>query len=87
MKHNQRRPRVFRGNFDVLPTNAAAPTGLQSLQRRFFCREARGIMLRGDRATRFTVGAFGISEDAFGKARSARDGFPHAADFDKVDSD
>jgi hypothetical protein len=44
-------------------------------------------MLRSRGAARFTVGALGVSKDTFGKSRRARDGFPHAADFNDVDSD
>ena len=87
VKSNQRRARLFRGNLNVLPTDAAAPTGLQSFQRGFFCRKARGIMLRGDGATRFAVSALGFSEHTFGKARRARDSFANAANFDDVDTD
>ena len=47
VKENYRRPRVFRRHFDVLPTDPATPSGLQSFERGFFCGEARGIMLRG----------------------------------------
>ena len=83
----QRRARLLCGNLHVLPTDAAAPSGLQSFQRGFFCRKARGIMLRGDRATRFTVSALGFSKYSFGKARRARNGFADAANFDDVDSD
>jgi hypothetical protein len=43
-------------------------------------------MLRSGGATRFTVGAFAVSEYTFRKAGRARDGFPHAADFDNVDA-
>ena len=87
VESDQRRARLLCGNLNVLPTDAAAPTGLQSFQRRFFCREARGIMLRGDYATRFAVSALSFSEHTFGKARRARDSFADAANFDNVDSD
>ena len=87
VEQNQRRTRVFRSDFDVLPADAAAPTCLQSFQGSFFCRETRGIMLRSRGATRFTVSSLGVSEDAFTKPRSALDSFTHAADFDDVNSD
>ena len=87
MKQNQRCPRVFRSDFDILPADAAAPTCLQSFQRGFFCRETRGIMLRSRRAARFAVSSLGVSENAFSKPRRARDSFTHAADFDDVNSD
>ena len=87
VKRNYRRARFLRRHFDVLPTDAAAPTCLQGFQRHFFCREARGIMLSGDRAARFAVSALGVSEDALSEARRAFDGFAHAANFDDVDSD
>jgi len=86
VKQNHRCARLFRRHFDVLPTDATAPAGLQRLQRRFFCREARGIMLGGDCAARFTVGALGFSEHALSEPRRALDGFPHAANFDNVDA-
>lgn len=77
----------FGSNFDILPTDATAPAGLQSFQRRFFCRKARGIMLCGRCATRFTVRAFGRSEYTFSKTRCARDGLSDAPHFDDVDAD
>jgi len=77
----------FCGHFDVLPTDAAAPTSLQSFQCRFFCGEAGGIMLRGRRAPRFAVRTLGVSEDALSKARRARDGFSDAPHFDNIDAD
>ena len=84
---NQRRAGFLRRDFYVLPGDAAAPSGLQSFQRRFFCRKARGIMLRGDRTTRFAVSTLGFREHAFGEPRRALDGFADAAHFDNVDSD
>ena len=87
VEQNHWRTRFFRGDFDVLPTDAAAPSRLQSFQRRFFCRKTRGIMLCSDGAARFTVRPFGVGEDALGKARRAFDGFAHAANFDDVYSD
>ena len=86
VKQNHRRARLFRRHFDVLPTDATAPAGLQSFQRRFFCREARGIMLGGHYAVRFTIGALGLSEHALSEPRRALDGFTHAANFDNVDA-
>ena len=87
MEENDGCAGFFRGDFDVLPTDATAPTGLQSLQRGFFCRKARGIMLRSRGAPRFAVRALRVSEYTFSKAWRARDGFAHAANFDDVDAD
>ena len=87
VERNYRRARFLRRHFDVLPTDAAAPTCLQGFQRRFFCRETRGIMLRSRSAARFAVSSLGVSENAFSKPRRARDSFTHAADFDDVNSD
>ena len=87
VKQNYRRTGIFGRYFNVLPADSPAPSGLQSFQRGFFCREARGIMLRGDRPARFAVSALGVGKDTLGKARRAFDGFAHAADFDDVDSD
>ena len=86
VKQNRRCAGFLCSHFNVLPTDTAAPSCLQSFQRGFFCREARGIMLRGDGATRFTIRAFGFGKDALGKARRTGDGFAHAANFDDVDS-
>jgi hypothetical protein len=44
-------------------------------------------MLCGHGAARFTVGAFRFSEYTFSESRRALDGFPHAANFDNVDTD
>lgn len=79
--------RFFGRHFDVLPTNPIAPARLQSLQRRFFCGEARGIMLSGDCAPRFAIGALSFSEHAGGESRRAVDGLADAANFDNVNSD
>ena len=87
VEQNHRRACIFGGYFNVLPADSSAPSGLQSFQRGFFCREARGIMLRGNRAARFAVSALGGGEDAFGEARRAFDGLAHAANFEDVDAD
>ena len=87
VKEDQGRARIFGRYFNVLPAYPAAPPRLQSFQRGFFCREARGIMLRSDRAARLAISALGGSEDALSEARRAFDGFAHAANFDDVDSD
>ena len=87
MEDNDRSAGLFRRYFDVLPTDATAPAGLQSLERGFFCCKARGIMLRGGRAARFAVRAFGLSEYAFRKAWRARDGLSDAPHFDDIDAD
>ena len=87
MEQNQRGARVFRSDFDILSADAAAPAGLQSFQRRFFCGETRGIMLGSRGAARFTVSSLGVRENAFRKPRRALDGFTHAADLDDVNSD
>ena len=87
VEQNQWRARILRGHFDVLPTDPSAPASLQSLQRRFFCREARGIMLSGDCAPRFAIGALSFSEHTLSEARRAFDGFAHPANFDNVDTD
>lgn len=78
--------RVFRRDFDILPANPATPSGLQGLERSFFCRESRGIMLSGDGAARFTVSTLSIGEDALSKSRRAFDSLAHAANFDNVDT-
>ena len=84
MQQQQRRARFFRRNFNVLPTNAAAPTGLQRLQRRFFCGETRCIMLRSNSTAPVAVFAFGVGEHTFSKTRRARQHFLYAPDFDDV---
>lgn len=87
MEENEGGAGFFRRDFDVLPTEAAAPTSLQSFQRGFFCRKARGIMLRGRGAARLAVRALGFSENTFSKARRARNGFSDAPHFDDVNAD
>ena len=86
MEENDRRARFLRGYFDVLPADATAPAGLQSFQRGFFCRKARGIMLRGRGAARFAVGALGLSKNTFSKAGRARDGLSDAPHLNDVDA-
>ncbi|MDX6695052.1 MAG: hypothetical protein QOF02_2655 [Blastocatellia bacterium] len=80
----QGRAALARGDFDILPCDAAAPTCLQSLERGFFCGEACGIMLRGDRSATLAVSALGLCVHALKKARRAFYHFAHAMDFDDV---
>ena len=87
VEKNDRRTGLLRGDFDVLPTDATAPSGLQSFERGFFCGKARGIMLRGRGAARFAVCSFGVGENPFSKTRRARDGFANATNFNDVDAD
>ena len=84
MKEKNGSARCACRDFHVLPCDAAAPTGLQRLEGGFFCREACGIMLRGDRTVAMAVSAFIRGIDALDKARRARDDFTNAADFDNV---
>ena len=87
MEEDDWRAGFFCSHFDVLPTDATTPAGLQSLQRGFFCRKARGIMLRGGGAPGFAVRAFGFSENTFSKAWRPRNGLGDAPHFDNVDAD
>lgn len=73
-----------RGDFDVLPGDAAAPSGLQGFKRGFFCCEACGIMLGADDAATVAVSALGLCVNALDKARRAVDDFTHATNFDNV---
>ena len=84
VKEKQGRTGRVRCDFDVLPTDAARPACSQSLERRFFCREACGIMLCGDCSATVAIGAFGHSVNALDEAGRALDDFTHAADFDNV---
>ena len=74
-------------DLDILPTDSAAPTCLQRFQRRFFCREPRGIMLRSYDAAAIAVSALGFSENAFGKARRPQQYFANTRNFDNVYTD
>ena len=64
--------RFARGDFDVLPGDAACPACLQRLERRFFGGEACGIMLRGDGPAPFAVSSLPGCEYTFGEARRAQ---------------
>ncbi len=77
----------MRRNFHVLPTNTATPAGLQRFERRFFCREARCIMLCRHDAARIAVSAFSGCKDAFAETRSAQEHFANSRDFDNVYAD
>src|SRR5260370_1982521 len=79
VKQNHRRARLFRRHFDVLPTDASTPTGLQSFQRRFFCCEARGIMLGGHYPVRFTTVALRLNEHALSDPLPPLTVSPHAS--------
>ncbi|MDQ1727964.1 MAG: hypothetical protein QOD33_89 [Pyrinomonadaceae bacterium] len=74
----------MRRHFHVLPANAATPTRLQCFQGRFFCREARGIMLGRNRATTVAVGAFRGCEHAFAEAWRPQQHFANSRNFDNV---
>ncbi len=87
VKDQIRRARSARGDFDILPGYAAAPAGLQSFERRFFCGKASRIMLRGDGAATVAIGAFGCGKNALDKTRRARQHFANARNFDNVYAD
>ncbi len=82
-----RRAAFSRRNFHVLPTDSPTPASLQCFQRRFFCREARCIMLCGHDAAAVAVLALGARENAFGKPRRAQEHFANSRDFDNVYTD
>src|SRR6266404_3613414 len=69
------RSTFLRGNFDVLPTDSTTPACLQCLKRSFFCRETRGIMLRGHESATVAVYPFGWHEHSVDKARCAQQHF------------
>src|SRR5258707_9746961 len=60
----------------------ALPICVFTEAERAYC-ESRGIMLGGDYAARFTIGALGFSEHALSEPRRALDGFTHAANLDR----
>ena len=82
-----RRAALARGDFDILPTDPASPPRLQRFQSRFFRREPRRIMLRGDDAATVAVIAFGAREHAFGKAGRSQQHFANPRNFDNVYTD
>ena len=82
-----RRTTLTRRHFNVLPTDPAAPAGLQCFQRRFFCREARCIMLCGHSAAQIAVLAFSAREDALGESRRPQEHFANPRNFDNVYAD
>lgn len=88
VQHDRGRARSITPHLHVLPADAVRPPDPQSFERRFFGREARGVVLRGDRGSAaFAVLALARGEDSRGEARRARDGFTNAPDFDNVRSD
>ena len=87
MENQIRRTRFARGHFHILPANPTTPARLQGFQRRFFCSEARGIMLRRHRATTIAIGALGGSEYTFAKAWRALQYFANPRNFDNVYAD
>lgn len=84
VKINLRRAGRLRGDFDVLPTDAARPACFEGFERGFFGGKARGEVLRCNCAACFAVIALRLGENAFDKARRACDDFAHAAHFDDV---
>ena len=87
MKDEKRRAAFSGSNLHVLPGNPTTPTSLQSLERRFFCRKARRIMLRGYSAATVAIGAFGGGENTLGKTRRTHQHFANALNFDNVYAD
>src|ERR1051326_1700036 len=79
-----RSPTLTRRHLNILPTDSTAPAGLQRFQRRFFCREARCIMLWRHDAARVAVLALSAREDTLGKARRAQEHFANSCNFDNV---
>ena len=77
----------IRGDFDVVPGEAAAPARLERLEGGLLGGEARGVVLRRRRAARVAVGALLFREDALTHARRALERFTHAPDFDNVYAD
>jgi len=84
MKDQIRCARFTRANFDVPPSDAIAPTRLECLEGRFFCREARGIMLSGCGAACITVVTLCGSENTIDEPGCPLQHFPNARDFDNV---
>src|SRR2546421_12701543 len=79
--------RFRRGDFDVMPGEAAAPAHPKRLEGGLLGGEARGVVLRRRRAARVAVGALILCEDALAQARRALERFTHAPDFDNVYAD
>ena len=86
-KDQIRRAIFARRDFNVLPTDSAPPTCLQSFERRFFCREARCIMLCGHDAAAVAVFALGARKDTLGETRRPQKHFANSCDFDNVYTD
>ena len=82
-----RRARFVRDDFDVLPSEAAAPTRAERFERGLFRGEARGVVLRCNNTATLAVVAFAFREDALGKARRATEHSAHARHFDDVYAD
>ncbi len=78
---------ILRGNFNVLPGDAARPACLQGFERGFLGSKARGIMLRGDHSATVAISSLSYGINALDKARRARHDFAHAVDFDNVYAD
>lgn len=79
--------RLFRDDFDIVPTEAAAPARAEGFEGGLLGGEARGVVLCGSARARLAVFAFALSEDALAEARRARQYFTHARDFDNVYAD
>ena len=84
MKYEIGSTAVTSSNLYVLPANSAAPTRLQSLERRFFCRKTSGIMLCSYDTAAVAISSFGFSENTFTKPRRAEQHFADTCNFDNV---
>ncbi len=78
---------VFRDDLDIVPTEAAAPSGAEGFEGCLFGGEARGVVRRGVAAASLAVFALALCEDALVEARRAREHFTYAHDFDNVCTD
>ena len=87
MKEQDWRSRLARGDFDVLPGDAAGPTRLQGFERGLFGGKTRSVMHGRDRAATVAIGALAFRVNALDETRRARDDFAQATNFDDVYAD
>lgn len=87
MKEQKGRAGFARGDFDVLPGDAARPARLQGFERGLFGGKARGVMHGCNRAATVAVSALALRVNALDETRRAQEDFAHATNLDDVYAD
>ena len=87
MKEQEGSAGFARGDFYVLPGDAARPARLQGFERSLFGSKARGVVHACDRAATVAIVALALRVNALDETRRAQHDFAHATNFNDVYAD